>query len=50
LIGELSAENTIALTPVGFNIDIIKLGLIGTQHVDYYVDDVLKIVSLKRYL
>jgi hypothetical protein len=35
-IGELSAENTIALTPVGFNIAdgiIIKLGLIGTQHV-----------------
>jgi hypothetical protein len=34
-IGELSAD-TIALTPVGFLIadgNIIKLGLIGTQHV-----------------
>jgi hypothetical protein len=44
LDGELSAENTIALTPVGFLIadGNVKLGLIGTQHVDYYVDDVLK--------
>jgi hypothetical protein len=43
-IGELSAENTIALTPVGFNIadgNIIRFDWYPTR-VDYYVDDVLK--------
>jgi hypothetical protein len=45
-IGELSAENTIALTPVGFNIadgnyHKIRFDWYPTR-VDYYVDDVLK--------